>query len=94
MEEIKINSSIVELENLKDSTVWGDIVRELESWVEGFKRELRAIPEEAASSNPSTASVLLHMGSCSGRIKAVEYMLSLPDVLISIKEDNKSNKED
>ena len=61
------------------------------AWKEGFRREQDSIVDEAATTNPSTASVLFHMGDLNGRIKAVDYMLSLPDLFLSILEDKKND---
>ena len=86
METVEIYSSKNQLENFKESVIWNDITRELESWKEGFERERDSIVDEAATNNPSTASILLHLGDINGRIKAVNYMLSLPDVFIGLLE--------
>lgn len=89
LEKVEVLSSIGELEAFKESTIWTDFVRELNAWKQGFENESRTIVDNAAAANPSTASVLLHMGDINGRIKAVDYMLSLPDVFISIIEGQK-----
>jgi len=92
MEQIEIRASKEALEEFKKSIIWADIVRELESWKQGFRLEQESIVSEAESTNPSTASVLLHMGDISGRMKAVDYMLTLPDVFISYLETKKEDK--
>lgn len=89
LSEIEILSSIGEFKAFKESSIWTDFVRELEAWKLGFDNEGRSIVDNASTENPSTASVLLHMGDINGRIKAVNYMLSLPDVFISILEGQK-----
>ena len=58
-----------------------------------YGQEMLSIVDEAESSNPSTASVLLHMGDLNGRQKAVDYFLSLPDVFLNIIEEMKENKD-
>lgn len=84
MEEIKIRASKESIEEFKESILWADIVEELRSWKEGFNREMQSIVDDAESNNPSTASVLLHMGDLNGRQKAVDYFLSLPDVFLDL----------
>ena len=86
METVEIHSTKDQLNEFKESVLWHDIVTELEAWSEGFKREMMSIVDEAAKENPSTASVMLHMGDLNGRQKAVEYFLGLPDVFLSILE--------
>jgi hypothetical protein len=76
-----------QLEEFKRSIIWKDIVQELNTWKRAFKAEQFSIVEEAATSNPSTAAVLLHMGDINGRIKAVEYILSLPNIFLQSLED-------
>ncbi len=90
MEEIKIYSTRDQINEFKESLLWKDIVRELNAWKEGFNREMLSIVDNAADSNPSTASVLLHMGDLNGRQKAVDYMLTIPDVFLSILEEGKN----
>ena len=74
-----------------ESVLWQDLVRELNVWKEGFNFEMMAIVDNAASTNPSSASVLLHMGDVNGRIKAVDYFISLPNVLLQILEENSND---
>ena len=52
---------------------------------------MMSVVDDAADSNPSTASVLLHMGDLNGRQKAVDYMLSLPDIFLQLLEAKKEN---
>lgn len=89
MEEVKVNATRDQIEMLKESIIWADIVRELASWKEGFNQEMLTIVDDAAAANPSTASVLMHMGDLNGRQKAVDYLLSLPDVFLSMLEQQK-----
>ncbi len=83
-----------QVEEFKKSILWADIVRELKAWKHGFDTEQRSIVDEAARDNPSTASVLLHMGDLNGRLKAVDYMLSILDVFLSILNTKSEDKED
>lgn len=80
----QVNSTKLQIEELKSSIIWGDIVRELNIWQETFRIEMSKIVDNAADSNPSTASVLMYLGDINGRIKAVEYIKSLPDTFLEI----------
>lgn len=95
MEEagIEINATRSQIEDFKESLLWQDIARELEHWSEGFDSEMKSIVDDAAKENPSTASVLLHMGDINGRQKAVAYFLGLLDVFLQILEDKKNDSE-
>lgn len=84
---MEVNATKEQIKTLKDSIIWTDMIRELEFWKEGFDLEMGSIVDKARDENPSTASVLLHMGDINGRKKAVDYMINLPDVLLSILED-------
>lgn len=94
METIEIHATKDQLEDFKESVIWNDISRELESWKEGFEMEMRTMVDDAAETNPSTASFLLHHGDLNGRIKAVDYLLSLVDVFIQIKSTEKDEEEE
>jgi len=89
MKEIIINSTKSEIEEFKKSVLWYDMIRELRSWRKGFNLEMQSIVDDAKEDNPSTASVLLHMGDLNGRQKAVDYLLGLPDLFLSLLEDKK-----
>jgi len=87
MEEVKINATLENIEDFKKSILWNDITRELVAWKEGFNREMSTIVDDAEKTNPSTASVLLHMGDLNGRQKAVDYVLSILDVFTDLKKE-------
>ena len=87
MEEVKINATKDQIKELKSSVIWNDIVNELESWKHGFDMEAHSIVDDAAEHNPSTASVLMHLGDISGREKAVNYMFGILDVFLGILGD-------
>jgi len=91
VEEVQINATKDQIEDLKSSILWNDIVNELESWKEGFALEQDAIVDDAATENPSTAAILLHIGDINGRKKAVDYMLGLPDIFLGILEGKKDD---
>ncbi|MFA5037843.1 MAG: hypothetical protein WC479_11795 [Candidatus Izemoplasmatales bacterium] len=93
MEEIQVRTTIDALEEFKNSIIWADMIEELNSWKEGFNREMLSIVDEAEGTNPSTASVLLHMGDLNGRQKAVDYFMSLPDLFLSLLQEKKEVKD-
>ena len=93
LEEVKVSVTIGDLEEFKKSLIWRDMRRELSSWKKGFERELKSIVDNIATANPTTAQVLTHLGDINGRTKAVDYMLSLPDVFISILESDKKSTD-
>jgi predicted TIM-barrel fold metal-dependent hydrolase len=90
MEGVKVNATKIQIEEFKSSILWNDISNELNRWKEGFNLEMLSIVDSAADDNPSTASVLLHMGDLNGRQKAVDYFLELLNVFLSILEDKKN----
>ena len=92
MEQINLRVSRDAVEEFKESILWADIVEELNSWRVGFELERGSIVDDAAETNPSTASILLHLGDISGRIKAVDYMLSIPDVFLGLLDTKKEDK--
>ena len=94
MNELKVNASRNQIEDLKESVIWNDITRELKSWKRGFNTEMSNIVNDAEDENHSTASVLLHMGDLNGRQKAVDYVLSILDVFLDIIETQKENKDE
>ena len=91
--EVDIHATRDQIEEFKSSILWSDIIKELESWKEGFNSEMMSIVDETANNNSSTASVLLHIGDLNGRQKAVNYMISILDVFLSIL-DTKETKEE
>lgn len=93
---IEVNATKAQIEEHRDSILWQDICRELQFWSEGFAREQDAIVDNAASDNPSTAAVLLHLGDINGRKKAVAYFEQILDVFLDVleakKDDTRHNK--
>lgn len=95
--DVDINATKDQIEELKSSVIWSDIVRELKTWEEGFSAEMKNIVDDSVDTNPSTATVLLHMGDLNGRQRAVDYMLSILDVFLSIleaKEEGETKEEE
>ena len=96
MEDDKLMTVRATREQITDfieSLLWKDMKRELGAWKKGFDNEMKTIVDDAASTNPSTANVLLHMGDLNGRLKAVDYLLSLPNIFLQILEDQKDDSK-
>lgn len=93
MEEMSVRATRQQVESLKESLLWDDILRELEVWKIGFEREMMSIVDNAEEDSPSTASVLMHIGDIHGRVKAVDYMASILDVFLETIEIQKEEKE-
>ena len=91
---IVVNSTKLQLKRFKESVIWADITRELSMWIEGFEFEKSSIVDNAATENPSTASVLIHIGDLNGRKKAVLYMLGILDVFLDTKETEDDSKRE
>jgi len=89
----EVNATKDQVKEFLDSVLWADIVAELRIWQEGFNMEMKCIVDDAASDNPSTASVLLHMGDLNGRQKAVDYFIGIPNLFLSILEEKQKEKE-
>lgn len=94
METPKLNTSKTQIDEFAASALWNDIRRELGSWKKGFNAEMMSIVNHAEDNNPSTASILLHMGDLNGRQKAVDYFLSILDVFSDIIETQKDDKKE
>ena len=88
-----IYATKLQVEKLQNSIVWKDIIRELDIWLSAFEMERSQIVDNANENNPSTASVLMHLGDINGRIKAVEFMKTLPSTFLSILELNSENNK-
>jgi hypothetical protein len=91
--DLDILSTKDQLEEFKESLIWKDITNELEMWKQGFVAEMLSLSDDAAANNPSTASILMHLGDLNGRIKAVDYLLTLPDLFLQILEYKPKEEE-
>lgn len=89
--EITVRATRNQIEDIKESLFWKDLEIELGAWKKGFEIEMGLIVQEAETENSSTASVLLHMGDINGRSKAVDYLLSIPDIFLQILEEQKDD---
>jgi hypothetical protein len=93
MDNISVRATKQQILDFKESILWKDIVEELTMWKKSFNAEMLSIVDEAASDNPSTATVLLHLGDLNGRQKAVDYMLGILDVFLSIIESKEQEND-
>lgn len=91
--EVQVNATKEAIEEFRESILWKDIVTELLSWKQAFADEMMSIVEEASDTNPSSASVLMHMGDLHGRQKAVDYMIGIPEMFLQLVIDRKQSKE-
>lgn len=94
LESITVRSTKGDLEEFKRSLIWLDIKRELIAWKKGFESELAGLVDTVARENTSTAALLTHLGSVDGRIKAVNYMLQLPDIFVQVLDAQRNEKEE
>jgi hypothetical protein len=94
MKEIKVRATREAILEFQDSIIWADITRELKAWKKGFNHEMLNIVDDAEAENPSTASVLLHMGDLNGRQKAVDYVLNILNMFLGILESDKPEVSD
>lgn len=96
--QMVVRSTKGDIERFMDSILWKDMKRELGVWKKGFRFENENIVDDAVETNPSTASVLMHIGDINGRVKTVDYLLSLPTIFLQIledqKDDNRRNETD
>lgn len=93
-----IRSTKAQLEEFKGSFIWKDISDELENMSKLALIEYDIVGEpviddEGYRKTPTTGETLIHLGDIKGRRKAVQYFLSIPDILINILEDNKDDTE-
>ncbi|MHA1289113.1 MAG: hypothetical protein ACTSPB_17125, partial [Candidatus Thorarchaeota archaeon] len=91
LKEIEVLSTKIQIEQFLKTLIWKDITRELKAWEKGFETERARIVDDAQENNPTTASVLMHLGDINGRIKAVRYLLGLPQMLIQILEEQQDD---
>lgn len=89
--EVEINSTKTQIEDFIESFLWEDIKRELLEWNRQFDVERDSIVSNAEEANPSTASVLMHLGDLYGRKQAVNYFLRLPKVFLGILEGKEND---
>jgi len=89
---IKVNATKEQIKELKSSTIWKDICRELDFWTEGFDKEGDSIVARIASENLSTPAALTLLGSIDGRKSAVRYFKNILDVFLDVIESRKEEE--
>ena len=82
--DIELRTTRGEIEDFKNSIIWKDIKAELGKWLKMCRIEQDGIVQDAEENNPSTATVLLHIGDINGRKKAINFILEMPDMFLSI----------
>jgi hypothetical protein len=90
----KIRSTRTQVEEFKESFLWLDIKDELERLTKNAQLEYDIVGEPHIDDQgfkivPNESETLIHLGDIKGRRKAVEYFLQIPDIFLSILEDNK-----
>lgn len=93
-----IRSTKAQLEEFKRSFIWKDIVDELTNMSKLAMLEYDVVGEpviddDGFKKTPSTGETLIHLGDIKGRRKAVNYFLSIPDILINLLEASKDDTE-
>ncbi len=88
--QVTVNATRDQIDDFINSVLWKDMRRELLMWKKGFNQEIDQITDDAKENNPSTASVLLHIGDVNGRKKAIDYLLNLPEVFLQILDTEKT----
>jgi len=89
---ITINATKLQVEEFKESILWADMCNELTFWLDGLEVEKSHIVNDIAEKNLSSAAVISHISSIDGRKKAIQYMLSLPEVFLNILEERNDSK--
>jgi len=84
---MEIRATRDQIEEFKESILWADMLADLKEWKEGMQQESDSIVDDAADNNPSTASVLLHIGDINGRKKAIFYIEGMLDMFLNMLED-------
>jgi len=87
MERNIVNATRLQIEEFKKSILWKDMKRELRVWKRDISVEPLSIVNNAQDSNPTSASVLMHLGDVHGRLQAIEFLIGLPDMFLNLLED-------
>jgi len=102
--EVRVRATKSQIEEFKETIIWKDIKREIRQWKRMCQEEYsqvvgdcigsgpKTVDGQVVSDRPNTATVMLHLGSINGRERAMDYLLSIPDIFIQILEERK--KED
>ncbi len=95
-----IRSTKAQLKEFQKSFIWLDIVDELKDLKKRTQLEYELVGEPHKNDEgfmivPNTSETLIHLGDIKGRRKALDYFLSIPDIIIQaleIEESEKKNK--
>lgn len=93
-----IRTTVSEIESFRESTLWLDIVDELNDLANRAQLEYDLVGEPHVDDNgykivPNSSETLIHLGDIKGRRKAVSYFLNVLDILLQILEDKKNDSE-
>jgi len=89
--EIVVNATKVQIEEFKESLLWGDILRELDMWMDNIKRANTTIVYEAMDKNYTSANVLLRLGEVEGGRKAIYFVKMILENFLTVLEDKEND---
>jgi len=86
----------MQIEEFKSSMLWDDFKDELIQLATNAQLEYDLVGESHVDDQgfkivPNQSETLIHLGDIKGRRKAVQYFLSIPDILIQILEDKQDD---
>ena len=84
---VVINATKDQINILKGSILWADIVAELKRWVEMFKAENSNTVADCIRGEISGATTIARLSDIHGRERTIDYLLSIPDIFLQILED-------
>ena len=94
MQREELRTTRDQIKRFKESFLWKDMVKELEDWKNNFERSNEALVDNTMKDNLTSASVLVTMGEISGISKAIDYMLFMPDVFLSLLGGDEEEEEE
>lgn len=95
-----IRATRTSIEEFKESMLWLDIQDELVELSRRATIEYDLVGEPRIDDTghkivPNTSETLIHLGDIKGRRKAIQYFLSIPDLLLqSLELDPKEDEQD
>ena len=94
--EREVRSTKMQIEEFKTSMLWDDFKDELMQLATNAQLEYDLVGESHVDDQgfkivPNQSETLIHLGDIKGRRKAVQYFLSIPDILIQILEDKQDD---
>ena len=94
--EREVRSTKMQIEEFKSSMLWSDFKDELIQLATNAQLEYDLVGESHVDDQgfkivPNQSETLIHLGDIKGRRKAVQYFLSIPDILIQILEDKQDD---